>query len=182
MRKNKNEKGFTILELMITISIIGIISAIAAAPLMNVVKKARLMADIRTVQSAQGQIEFYKMEHEGKFPGAGNGAGQTNISENNPEVGTETWKVLVDKNYLRKQDMMNDKLALQTKMQTNGEIKIKYDTDDNQLFMDIPKPKNDNKSDSELIVLIQELQETKDRTWCKLEGKSLSEKNNVVEH
>ena len=168
MRKNKKEHGFTILELIITISIIGIISAIAAPPLANIVKKARLTADIRTLQSIQGQIEFYKVEHEGEFPGMGSGEGLTNLNASKVPVGNKTWEVLTEQNYISACDVEDGKLALQTKLKSGGEISVNYDTDKNHLLMVVPISPTNNKEDAGLGKIIEGLKATKDETWCQL--------------
>lgn len=59
MRKVRNQKGFTIMELMIVIVIIGILIAIAVPAYNNFVDRAQLracQANLRTLASADGMF------------------------------------------------------------------------------------------------------------------------------
>jgi general secretion pathway protein G len=64
-----NQKGFTLIELMIVVAIIGILTAIAFPLYANVQQRARIakaQADVRTLASA---IVIYSA-HTGQIPGA----------------------------------------------------------------------------------------------------------------
>lgn len=101
-----NQKGFTLMELIITIALIGILSAIIVPNFMGTIQRAKLKVDIQSVQSVQNMIEVYVMEYDGQFPGG-------EIPEDNSDL-KNTFKVLLDKGYMRKQDFDKDlKLILQ---------------------------------------------------------------------
>lgn len=73
MFKNKekgigSEKGFTMIELIIVIAIMGILSAILVPSFTQMTRKTRLRADVSTIQQVQTQIELYVAEHDGKYP------------------------------------------------------------------------------------------------------------------
>ena len=64
-------KGFTLIELMIVVVILGILAAIVVPQFTGATgdaKEARLLQDLQSVRS---QIELYKLQHAGKLPGDG---------------------------------------------------------------------------------------------------------------
>jgi type II secretion system protein G len=63
MRRAQNSKGFTLIELMITLVVIGIIAAIAIPYLIGAidrVRQKRTLADLRTIGSA---VEAYAVDN-----------------------------------------------------------------------------------------------------------------------
>ena len=63
MRKQGSERGFTLIELMITLVIVGVIMAIAIPNLLNAInrgKQKRTMADIRSIATA---VEAYSVDN-----------------------------------------------------------------------------------------------------------------------
>ena len=68
--KFRNQKGFTLIELMIVVAIIGILAAIAIPLYANVQARARIakaQADMRTIASA---VSMYQA-HTGTLPATG---------------------------------------------------------------------------------------------------------------
>ncbi|MFH0840685.1 MAG: prepilin-type N-terminal cleavage/methylation domain-containing protein [bacterium] len=67
MNKNKNKKGFTMIELLVVILVVGILTSLAAVALNNVRLKSRdakRLADMNILQTA---LEQYKMD-ESSYP------------------------------------------------------------------------------------------------------------------
>ncbi|HHX62088.1 MAG TPA: prepilin-type N-terminal cleavage/methylation domain-containing protein [Epulopiscium sp.] len=65
----RSELGFTMIELIIVIAIIGILSAILVPSFTSLSRKSKLRADISTLKQVQTQIDLFMTEHEGIFPG-----------------------------------------------------------------------------------------------------------------
>ena len=64
---NTAQKGFTLIELMIVIAIIGILAAIAIPQYQNYVGRANVAAGVQTLSSNKTGLENYVMEN-GFFP------------------------------------------------------------------------------------------------------------------
>ncbi len=77
--KEKNRKGFTMVELIIVVAIIGIISALLVPAFGTMSTKARLTTDIATVKTLKRTADSYKAE-QGTFPEA------TNLKDLNLEL------------------------------------------------------------------------------------------------
>lgn len=57
----KNNKGFTLMELMIVVAIIGIIAMFAIPSYQNAQRKARITEAVAALTAAQSQIEKYRL-------------------------------------------------------------------------------------------------------------------------
>jgi type II secretion system protein G len=72
MKKNKkNNKGFTLIELMVVISIIGLLSSIVLASLKGARDKAKSVAFRESVMSFTKALELYRSDN-GRYPGQPN--------------------------------------------------------------------------------------------------------------
>jgi type II secretion system protein G len=87
-RLHKNQKGFTLVELMVVVVIIGILVAIAV-PIYNTIqttaKENAHQANIRTIQ---GMIELYKADNNGENPATEDNLSPEYILEWPTEPGT----------------------------------------------------------------------------------------------
>ena len=68
--KDKNDNGFTLLEIMLVIIIISILAAIAIPRLSNSSEIAREKADITTGREVKAALDRYQIEH-GLYPKLG---------------------------------------------------------------------------------------------------------------
>jgi type IV pilus assembly protein PilA len=70
-RRIKNQRGVTLVELMVVVAIIAIIAAIAITLYQDVQKKARLAADQGTVAALRSAGAIYYGKNDGSFPTQG---------------------------------------------------------------------------------------------------------------
>jgi general secretion pathway protein G len=64
----KTRKGFTLVEILIVVIILGILAAIVIPQFTNASQDARRSALASTVQSVRSQVELYKLQHGDALP------------------------------------------------------------------------------------------------------------------
>ncbi|MGB2863335.1 MAG: prepilin-type N-terminal cleavage/methylation domain-containing protein [Sedimentisphaerales bacterium] len=69
------KKGFTLVELIIVVTILGIMAAIVIPTFQGNVATAKESASKSNLMTIRTQIELYKLQHNGVPPGYVNGAG-----------------------------------------------------------------------------------------------------------
>lgn len=62
------KKGFTLIELMIVVAIIGILAAVAIPNMVYTKKKARLSACISNLKAIAGALDMYASDNRDHFP------------------------------------------------------------------------------------------------------------------
>jgi type IV pilus assembly protein PilA len=67
-RRMKDQRGVTLVELMVVVAIIAIIAAIAITLYQDVQKKARLAADQGTIAALRSASAIYYGKNDGAFP------------------------------------------------------------------------------------------------------------------
>ncbi len=72
----RTRKGFTLIEILIVVIILGILAAIVIPQFTNASKDAKKSALVTMVQSLRSQVALYKLQHNDNLPGyvAGGGA------------------------------------------------------------------------------------------------------------
>jgi len=69
---NKKNKGFTLFELLVSISIIGILTALASVAFSGAQKKARDARRVQDIKLIQTAAEQYYSQNTYNYPGSGN--------------------------------------------------------------------------------------------------------------
>ncbi|WP_072055307.1 pilin [Aliivibrio fischeri] len=93
MKKRQGQKGFTLIELMIVVAVIGVLSAIAIPQYQNYVHKAELGAGLATASALKINVEDY-IATEGNFPdGKTSGAKPVDIGASGFANGDITFSV-----------------------------------------------------------------------------------------
>jgi prepilin-type N-terminal cleavage/methylation domain-containing protein len=67
-RRLRNQRGVTLVELMVVVAIIAIIAAIAITLYQDIQKKARLAADNGTIAALRSASAIYFGKNDGTFP------------------------------------------------------------------------------------------------------------------
>jgi prepilin-type N-terminal cleavage/methylation domain-containing protein len=63
-----NQRGLTLIELMIVVAIIAVIAAIALTAWQDVQRKTRFSADLGTIAAIRSAVSMYYGKHNGNFP------------------------------------------------------------------------------------------------------------------
>lgn len=144
-RLKDNQKGFSMIEIIITITLMGIIGAALAPSFMSITRKTKLKADIQSVQTFQNMIDIYTADHDGKLPGNGSGKDtESDGLQGGKEVGAETYKALVASGYIDKKDLVGEQETIN--LQTE-DASLNYDGTKEQVVLYIDYSKNQKMKD-----------------------------------
>jgi prepilin-type N-terminal cleavage/methylation domain-containing protein len=66
----RDQRGLTLVELMIVVTIIAIIAGVAVAVYQDIIKKSKLAADQAVVSSLRSAVAIYYGKNNGIFPGS----------------------------------------------------------------------------------------------------------------
>lgn len=89
----KNNKGFTLVELMIVIAIIGILAAVGYPAYTNAVKKGNRADAIDSLLSLAGRMEEYYMNNDTYAGATINAAGTGTVGSNKTSEGLYTLSI-----------------------------------------------------------------------------------------
>ncbi len=68
MKIKNNNKGFTLIELMVVIAIIGLISSVVLSSLAGARSKARDTKRVGEIRSVERALDLYSLDNNGNFP------------------------------------------------------------------------------------------------------------------
>src|SRR5581483_3314735 len=66
----RNKKGFTLIEILIVVIILGILAAIVIPQFTNASTAAKQSSEASTAQTVRSQIQLYKLDHNDTLPPA----------------------------------------------------------------------------------------------------------------
>jgi general secretion pathway protein G len=67
--KMKNRNGFTLVEILIVVVILGILAAIVIPQFSDASEEAKLSSLVSDLQTVRSQIQLYKLQHKSQLPG-----------------------------------------------------------------------------------------------------------------
>jgi general secretion pathway protein G len=67
----KKRNGFTLVEVLIVVVILGILAAIVIPQFSDASEEAKLSTLVSDLQTVRSQVQLYKLQHKAKLPGAG---------------------------------------------------------------------------------------------------------------
>jgi general secretion pathway protein G len=82
-----NKKGFTLVEILIVVIILGILAAIVIPQFTNASQDARKSSLTSQLQTIRSQVELYKLQHQDKLPDV-TGAGWVLLTNKTTMQGT----------------------------------------------------------------------------------------------
>jgi type II secretion system protein G len=71
MTGNKRQKGFTLVEILIVVTILGILAAVVVPQFSEASSEARVSSVQSDLQMVRSQVELYKLQHNETLPGSG---------------------------------------------------------------------------------------------------------------
>ena len=64
----KSKKGFTLVEILIVVVILGILAAIVIPQFTNASESAKASSLVSQLQTIRSQLELYQVQHNGNYP------------------------------------------------------------------------------------------------------------------
>lgn len=68
LARKRAEQGFTLVEILIVVVILGILAAIVIPQFTNASEAARASNLVSQLQSVRSQLELYQIQHSGQYP------------------------------------------------------------------------------------------------------------------
>jgi general secretion pathway protein G len=77
--RSRTEQGFTLVEILIVVVILGILAAIVIPQFTSASESAKGSSLVTQLQSIRSQLELYQLQHNGAYPPAGSMGGFENL-------------------------------------------------------------------------------------------------------
>lgn len=94
-RALNNEKGFTLIEVLVVVAIIGILAAVAVPMVLGRIEDARVSSDEALARQLTSAIEQYVVDHTTLAIDAGTGASDITYQELNEYLDKESWDAVM---------------------------------------------------------------------------------------
>lgn len=159
----RSDKGFTMIELIIVIAIMGILAAILVPSFTQMTRKSRFNADLNTVKHVQTQIELYMAEHDGEFPGATYSGGTESLPTAAEGSAGSIVEVLADQQYLEA-DAVTTNFDLDLQSRNDG-VELRFDANNKALQL--------NTIANSKVKSIAQKVSARDQKWVAIEGNPL---------
>jgi general secretion pathway protein G len=72
-RRSRSSRGFTLIEVLLVLAIIGVIMAIAVPALMGRRRQANIEATRIQISAVENALDMYANDHDGIYPNSGDG-------------------------------------------------------------------------------------------------------------
>lgn len=151
--KRKNQKGFTLMELVTTIALMGIAAAALAPSFTSMMTKYRLKSDIQSVKILQNVIDIYNADYEGDQD-------HQLIFGESGTIPKAVYQALANKGYITENEYIegSENSPANLRLQINEGL-VKYNKNNEKVILDYSHEK-----DSKLGQLIHELN-ISDKNW-----------------
>lgn len=127
MKMQKSEKGFTLIEVVVVVAMLGIISAMIIPAFGRMMAKAKLTADVTTIQTLQNQIDIYHLDS----------SMSTLELKASKEVSSKVLQQLVDAGYLDSKSLIGKKDNYKLNLQSGGVAKVTDTADGIMIKLDL---------------------------------------------
>ena len=67
-QRHRRQKGFTLVEILIVVVILGILAAIVIPQFTNASEQAKASSLVSQLQTIRSQLELYQVQHNGNYP------------------------------------------------------------------------------------------------------------------
>lgn len=128
-KQQRNQKGFTMIELMIVIVIMGVIGAAIVPSFGSMTKKAKVSTDVSNLKIVQRQIEIYEAETGTTIATKADGT----ANDLDAIVDALVTGKYIDEKYVENPNASDTKIKLQTK-----DSEVTYDATKKHLIITVP--------------------------------------------
>ncbi|MBC24315.1 MAG: hypothetical protein CMJ32_10425 [Phycisphaerae bacterium] len=132
--RSKAPRGFTLIEILIVVVILGILAAIVIPQFTDAAQDANVSSARSQLQSMRSQIELYRVQNNGQMPGASSGSN-----------GAAPWGSMIDDSLIR--SAPNWPLGFVESWSATTGLSLTFDTGANPSIPDVNGDGNNDATD-----------------------------------